>query len=110
MSNNGSLIVFSQGLFLENNKDFLACKITSSSGQASDKIRKDTIGTFPENFGLKITITTNLKAVNFLDVTFNLYTEKYQPFEKPNGTLTYINVNSNHPSDIIKALPNNIPK
>ena len=46
------------------------------SGPASDKIRKVIIRTFREKFGLKITITTNLKTVNFLDVTFNLCTAK----------------------------------
>ena len=58
--------------------DGLAC-LEKISGPATDKIRKDIIRTFRENFGLKITITTNLKTVNFLDVTFNLCTGKYQP-------------------------------
>ena len=89
--------------------DGLAC-LHKISGPASDKIRKDMIRTFRENFGLKITITTNLKTVNFLDVTFNLCTGKYQPYKKPNNTLTYINVNVKHPPNIIKALPNNISK
>ena len=79
--------------------DGLAC-LHKISGPAPDKIR--------ENFGFKITITTNLKTVNFLDATFNLCTGKYQPYKKPNDTPTYINVNSNHPPNIIKALPNNI--
>ena len=87
--------------------DGLAC-LHKISGPALDKIRKDMIRTFRENFGLKITITTNLKTVNFLDVTFNLCTGKYQPLNKPNDTPTYINVNSNHPPNIIKALPNSI--
>ena len=68
------------------------------------------IRTFRENFGLKITITTNLKTVNFLDVTFNLCTGKYQPYKKPNDTPTYINVNLNHPPNIIKTLPHSILK
>ena len=68
------------------------------------------IRTFRQNFSLKITITTNLKTVNFLDVTFNFCTKKYQPYKKPNNTPTYINDNSNHPPNIIKALPNNISK
>ena len=79
------------------------------SGPASDKIWKDMIRTFRENSGcLKITITTNLKPVNFLNLTFNLCTGKYQPSKKPNDTPTYINFNSNHPPYIIKALPNSI--
>ena len=87
--------------------DGLAC-LRKISRPASDKIWKDMIRTFWENSGLKITITTNLKTVNFLDVTFNLCTGKYQPCNKPNNTPTYINVNSNHPPNIIKALPNSI--
>ena len=88
--------------------DGLAC-LHKISGPASDKIRKDMIRTFRENFGWKITITTNLKIVNFLDVTFKLCPRKYQPYKKPNNT-PYINVSSNHPSNIIKALTNNISK
>ena len=45
-----------------------------------------------------------------MGATFNLCTRKYQPYKKPNDTPTYINVNSNHPPNIIKALPNNISK
>ena len=78
------------------------------SGPASDKTRKDMKRTFWENSGLKIIITTNLKIVNFLDVTFNLCTGKHQRFSKPNAIPTYINLNSNHPLNIIKALSNNI--
>ena len=63
------------GLYQDND---LPC-LHKISGPASDKIQKDMIRTFQENFGLKITITTNLKTVKFLDVTFNLYTGKYQP-------------------------------
>ena len=66
------------------------------------------IRTFRENFGLKKIITTNLKAFNFLDVVLNLCTGKYQLYKKPNDIPTYINVNSNHPRNIIKAFPNNI--
>ena len=59
---------------------------------------------------MKIVITTNLKAVNFLGVTFNLCTGRYQPYKKPNDAPTYFNVNSNNPPNTIKALPNNISK
>ena len=60
--------------------------------------------------GFSITITTNLKTVDFLDVTVNLCTGKYQPYKKPNDTPTYINVNSNHSPNVIKTLPDNISK
>ena len=103
-----SLLVCIYHLFLGFYRDDgLAC-LCNISGPASDKTRKDMIRTFWENSGLKINITTNLKAVNFFDVTLNLCNGKYQPFNKPNDTPTYINVNSNHPPNIIKALPNSI--
>ena len=79
--------------------DGLAC-LHKVGEPASDKMRKDIIRTFRENFGLKITITTNLKIVIFLDVTFDLCTGRYQPYKKPKDTSTYISV--------IKALPDNI--
>ena len=41
------------------------------SGPQADTIRKDITKCFNEH-GLKISIACNLKAVNFLDVTFNL--------------------------------------
>ena len=47
---------------------------------------------------------------NFWDVTFYLCTGEYQLYKKPNNTPTYINVNSNHRPNIIKALPDNISK
>ena len=81
----------------------LAC-LHNISEPASDKIQKDMIRTFRVNFGLKITITTKLKTVNFLDVTFNLWTGKYQPYKKPNDTPTYTNVNSNHPPEYHQSI------
>ena len=41
---------------------------------------------------------------DFLDVTFNLATEKYFPFWRANNTPLYINAIFNHPSTIIKQL------
>ena len=59
---------------------------------------------------MKITITIILKIVNFLHVTFNLCTGRYQPYKKPNDSPTYINVNSDHPHNNMKALPDSISK
>ena len=59
---------------------------------------------------MKITITTNLKTVTSLDITFHLCTGKYQPYKKPNDTPTYITVDSNNPPNVIKGLPDNISK
>ena len=72
-----------------------------------NRIRKDFIKIFKEDFDLSITCETNLKAVNFLDVTLNLTTGKYQPYNKPNNNPLYINILSNHPPNIIQNLPIN---
>ena len=48
---------------------------------------------------------TNILQTDFLDVTLNLKTEKHWPFRKPNNQQLYININSNHPPSIKKALP-----
>ena len=89
--------------------DGLAC-FGYISGPQADRIRKDFMKIFKEDFDLSITCETNLKAVNFLDVTLNLTTGKYQPYNKPDNNPLYINILSNHPPNIIKNLPGNISK
>ena len=49
---------------------------------------------------LSITIQTNQKIVNYLDVTFDLNNGSYKPYRKPDNTPLYINVQSNHPPPI----------
>jgi hypothetical protein len=54
---------------------------------------------------LKITITANLKVVDFLDVTFDLTMGTYKPYSKPNDQHLYVNTKSNHPPNIPKNIP-----
>ncbi len=49
--------------------------------RTADKARKQFIDCF-QQFGLRITCQPNMKTVNFLDVTFNFLTGKYQPYRK----------------------------
>ena len=77
------------------------------SGPQAERIRKNITRHF-KNHGLKITIQTNLKIVNDLDVTFNLTDGSYYPYRKPNNLPQYINIKSNHPPNIIKQLPASI--
>ena len=74
------------------------------SGSAVERIRKDITKCFSEH-GLRITIQSNLKTVNFLDLMFNLSSGKYYPYRKPNDKPLYINRLSNHPPSILKQLP-----
>ena len=75
--------------------DGLSC-FKVRDGSAADRIRKYFIKLFRDEFDLKITIDTNLKIVNYLDITLNLTTGTYQPFNKPNSKPVYVHVNSNH--------------
>jgi len=66
------------------------------SGSKADRMRKDMIKIFQE-LGLKITVQTNMKSVDFLDVHLNLTTATYEPYRKPGDNPLYINAQSNHP-------------
>ena len=72
--------------------------------QQIDRTRKNIIKLF-KDIGFNIDIETNLKVVDFLDITFNLASGTYKPYKKPNDSLSYINKCSNHPPQIIKQLP-----
>ena len=48
--------------------------------------------------------------MDFLDVTFNLTNNTYQPYMKPGNTTLYVYKYSNHPPGIIKNIPESINK
>ena len=58
--------------------------------------------------GLEIIIEYNKKVADFLDVTLNFKDGTYKPYQKPDIKVSYINVQSNHPPNIIKQLPKTI--
>ena len=78
--------------------------IPNSNGPLSSSIQKRIIRAF-KFLGFRIEISSNIKIVNFLDVTLDLSNNSYKPFIKTNQNPTYINVNSNHPKNIIKQIP-----
>ena len=61
-----------------------------------------------DDLGLKITVQSNLKVVNYLEVTVNLKTGKYYQFRKPDNNPLCINAKSNHAPSIIKQVPASI--
>ena len=65
------------------------------NGQQIDRTRKNLIKIF-KDVGFSTDIETNSKVVDFLDITFNLSNDIYNPYKKPNDTLLYINKSSNH--------------
>ena len=58
--------------------------INNASGTKLDRIRKDIIASFKKE-GLSITIKANPIKTGFLDVTFNLVTEKYFHLQQANN-------------------------
>ncbi len=83
--------------------------ISNKSPREVELIKKDLCAIF-RKYGLKITIEANKKCVDFLDVTLNLSNGKHMPYTKPNNTPLYIHSKSNHPTVIIKNLPESINK
>ena len=105
------------GLFLLNNlsekyrknnvglyRDDELVLLTNATGPQSERTRKDVTREFKKQ-GLNISISTNQKICNFLDVTLNLTDGTHYPYRKPNNETLYIDTNSNHPPAIIKHLP-----
>ena len=78
--------------------------ITDATPKATENIKKDICRIFKDN-GLRITIEANKQTINFLDVTFNLTKNSYQPYTKPNTTLQYVHQESNHPPITLKNIP-----
>ena len=68
------------------------------------RTRKDITWEFKKQ-GLNISISTNLKICNFLNITLNLTDGTHYPYRKPNSETLYIDTNSNHLPTIIKHLP-----
>ena len=77
------------------------------SPQQTENLKKKMFNLFKVE-GLRITIETNLRKVNFLDTTLCLDSKTYSPYRKPNSNPLYIHTQSNHPLATIKQLPHNI--
>ena len=83
--------------------------IRKPNGPKLDNYRKR-ISNALKLLGFKSTIHTNLKTVNFLDITLNLTNCTYEPYKKDNDTSIYIHTSSNHPPSITKQIPKSISR
>ena len=81
----------------------------NKSGTQLERIKKNFQKTF-KDFGLEIVAESNLKIVNYLDVTLNLNNGSLKPYHKQDDIIQYINKESNHPPSIIEHLPASIQK
>ena len=74
-----------------------------------ETIKKSLQKTF-KDFGLEIAAESNLKTVNYLDLTLNLNDGSFRPCDKSDDIIQYINKEFNHPPNLIKHLPASIEK
>ena len=79
--------------------------IPDSNSSKTSKIQKKIIRAF-KLLGLRIQIASNLKIVDFLDITLNSNNGAFKPFSKNNSAPTYVNIDSNHPRLLLKQIPN----
>ena len=83
--------------------------IRARNGRQADRYRKDVTKIMKDN-GLKLDVKCNLKITDYLDITFNLEDGSYKPYKKPNNDPRYVHVESNHPPNITKQIPQSVSK
>ena len=79
------------------------------NGHQNDKVRKEMIDVFKQHH-LNLEIKCNLKIVDYLDITFDLTTGFFKPYNKTNNIPRYVNAKSNHPPSILKEIPKFVSK
>ena len=79
------------------------------NGHQSDKVRKELTKLFTK-YQLNLDIKCNIKTVDYLDISFDLNTGIYKPFNKPNNKSLYINASSNRPPSVLKQIPKSVSK
>ncbi|GFN78936.1 inositol hexakisphosphate and diphosphoinositol-pentakisphosphate kinase 2 [Plakobranchus ocellatus] len=77
--------------------------VITQIAREAESTKKKISKIFKDN-GFNITIEANKKAVDFLDISFDLRTGTYKPYKKPNTNINYINKESNHPPSIKRNL------
>ena len=83
--------------------------VTSSAPRRVEAIKKEISKIFSE-YGLAITTEANIRVVDFLDVVFDLETDSYRPYTKPNNIPQYVHKLSNHPPSVLKNIPESVNK
>ena len=80
-------------------------QIRDSNGPKTSSIQKKIIRAF-KILVFRIQIASNLKIVDFLDVTLNLNNGTFKPFSKNDSAPRYINISSNQPISVLRQIPN----
>ena len=77
-------------------------------GKPEIERRKKKIIQIFKKHDLKITVSTGMTAVDYLDLEFDLKFNSFKPYRKPGSEPIYVHKHSNHPPSILKQIPKNI--
>ena len=88
-------------------RDYSLSIFRNYNGHQNDKARKDLIKLF-KKYQLNLHVKCNLRILDYLDISFDLNTGIYKPFNKPNDKILYINASSNHPPSVLKQIPKSV--
>ena len=91
------------------NRDHGLFVFKNYNGHQNDKVRKEMIDVFKQHH-LNLKIKCNLQIVDYLDITFDLTTGLFKPYNKTNNIPRYVNAKSNHPPSILKEIPKFVSK
>ena len=81
--------------------------IVHMSPQEAENTKKQLCEKFNQ-YVLQITANANETVVDYLDMTFDIQRKEYKPYTKPCNHLLYVNTQSNHPSHVIKTIPQSV--
>ena len=79
------------------------------NGHQNDKVWKEMVDLFKQHH-LNLEIIYNLEILDYLDITFDLTTGLFKPYNKTNNIPRYVNSKSNHPPSILKEIPKSVLK
>ena len=74
----------------------------NKSSTQLERIKKNLQKIF-KDFGLEIVTESNLRIVNYLDMTLTLNNGSFKPYHKPDDIIQYINKESDHLPSIIST-------
>ena len=77
--------------------------VTKLKGRPLERMRRKIQTIFNEN-GLKVVVTANLEATDFLDIFMDLRSEKHRVFTKEGDNPVYVHSQSNHPPNVLKNI------
>lgn len=80
-----------------------------ATGHDADRTRKQLIQILQAH-GLKVTIETNKKIVDYLDMTLKLAIGTFQPYRKPKSPPLYVDLRSCYPPQVLRQIPIGINK